>query len=179
MRFLALAEAGCTQSPLATFFIAMQSSRQSEKGFTLIELTVVVVILGVLAALALPAYASMVRRAHYSKVRQQMGTIAKEAQMYHAEKGHYPPDVMPREQPDGIRNWPEDVPLGGFYDYDHWSLGGDQCYVQIAFVDETLKRNYTTYSLNAQPASFEEFDDNLVLGVDVYECANGGKGAVK
>jgi len=157
----------------------MRTSNQAEKGFTLIELIIVILVLGVIAALALPAYSSMIRRARYAEVKKQMGIVAKEVQMYRVEFGQYPPDVNPRQQPEGVINWPQEVPFDGYYDYDHWGVGPDQCYVQIGFVGEELSRDYKLFESNARPTEFKEFNDDLVLGVDTYECLGGRKGAIR
>lgn len=157
----------------------MHISKETEKGFTLIELTVVVLVLSLLAAIAYPAYASMMRRAEYGRAKKEMGVVGREVQYLRVETGTYPPDAAPEESPEGIVNWPTEAPLEGFYEYDHWSVGDGQCAVQIAFVDDSLTRNYDIHAINAEPGKFQEFDGNLVLGVDVYSCSESGKGAIE
>lgn len=157
----------------------MNTRRKNQSGFTLIELMVVGVILGVLAAIALPAYSSMVRRARYADVKQQMGTVAKDVNMHRVEFGHFPPDTDPRQQPEGVQHWPaaSNVPMDGHYDYEHWGVGNNWCSVQVGYVSPNSSK-YPTYSVNAQPGQFQEFDDGLVLGIALYECSNP-KGPIK
>lgn len=158
----------------------MNARRNNQSGFTLIELLVVIIILGMLSALAFPAYSAMVRRARYAEARQQMSGIAKEVQIYHVENGTYPPDTNPNIQPQGIMNWPEgeDIPYQSFYDYDHWGVGDNQCYVQIGYGGESGVSTYPKHKLNKKPPGFEEFGDNLVLAVALYDCSRGS-GPVK
>ena len=53
----------------------MRSKMQNEKGFTLVELMVVVVILGILVAIAVPVYNSVTQKADISAVKANLRTI--------------------------------------------------------------------------------------------------------
>jgi prepilin-type N-terminal cleavage/methylation domain-containing protein len=59
-------------------------------GFTLIELMIVVTIVGVLAAIALPAYNDYVKRARVSEVVGIFDAIAQGATEYHSVMGYFP-----------------------------------------------------------------------------------------
>ena len=53
----------------------MRSKMQNEKGFTLVELMVVVVILGILVAIAVPVYNNVTKKAELSSIEANLRTI--------------------------------------------------------------------------------------------------------
>jgi type IV pilus assembly protein PilA len=63
--------------------------RRSQTGFTLIELMIVVGIIGILAAIAVPNYLRFQARAKQSEAKTNLGAIFKAQKAYLAEKSTY------------------------------------------------------------------------------------------
>src|SRR5690606_17980754 len=62
-----------------------------QKGFTIVELLIVIVIIGILAAISLVAYTNIQQQGRDTHRRSDMSTLIKALEMYHTEKGEYPP----------------------------------------------------------------------------------------
>jgi type IV pilus assembly protein PilE len=58
-------------------------------GFTLIELVVVMVIVGILAIISVPVYRNYVQRGRASEGRHLLGSVAAAQRVYYAEYGTY------------------------------------------------------------------------------------------
>jgi prepilin-type N-terminal cleavage/methylation domain-containing protein len=70
------------------------SRRRAQRGFTLIELAIVVVIVGVLASLATYSVSEYIRHSKTSEAREIVGSIMAGQDAYHSEVGRYL-DVTP------------------------------------------------------------------------------------
>ena len=68
----------------------LRSKMMNQKGFTLIELMIVVAIIGILAAIAIPLYANVQSRARVAKVQADLRTLASAVSMYQAHTGALP-----------------------------------------------------------------------------------------
>jgi type IV pilus assembly protein PilA len=67
--------------------------KRGSKGFTLIELLIVVAIIGILAAIAIPNYMNYTKRAKMGEVVHAMGAIKNAIVVYYSESGTTPPNA--------------------------------------------------------------------------------------
>jgi len=62
-------------------------------GFSLVELMIVIVIIGVLAAVAVPIYNNNVMKAKMSEADAALGSIRTQLRVYYGENGTYPTEA--------------------------------------------------------------------------------------
>ena len=124
----------------------MRRFKKKEKGFTLIEMLIVMVILGLLAALVGPRMFGKVGKSRQNAAKAQIALFETALDTYRLDTSKYPTTDQGlqalRVKPSGVERWdgpylPKDVPLdpwghayqyrapGEHGDYDIISLGAD------------------------------------------------------
>lgn len=74
----------------------MSNRNRMAKGFTLVEILIVVVILGILAAIVIPQFTSASESARASSLTSQLQTIRSQLELYQVQhNGVYPTDLDP------------------------------------------------------------------------------------
>jgi prepilin-type N-terminal cleavage/methylation domain-containing protein len=75
---------------------------RTRKGFTLIELLIVVVIIGILAAIAIPKFADTKRKAYVANMKSDLKNMASAAEASFAEHDSYLEYTVPNGQSSGV-----------------------------------------------------------------------------
>jgi len=125
------------------------TARSAQRGFTLLELLVVMVIIGLLAGYVGPKYFAQIGKSEVKTARAQINALGKALDTYRLDVGHYPSTenglAALTTQPNNEPKWqgpylqkdapkdPWDNPYhyqmpgthGQSGDYDLWSLGND------------------------------------------------------
>jgi type IV pilus assembly protein PilA len=94
----------------------MFNKMKDQKGFTLIELMIVVAIIGILAAIAIPNFLSYQARARQSEARTNLGGLYTSAVSYFGNQNTYTTDLMaigysPNGTPRYLYGFITDAPL--------------------------------------------------------------------
>jgi type IV pilus assembly protein PilE len=90
---------------------------KKSRGFTLIEIMIVVVIIGILVAIAWPSYQGQLRKGRRAEAQSYMSDIANMQQQYLLDARVYAPDTA-------TLNKPPPADLANFYTFNCCNLAG-------------------------------------------------------
>ncbi len=144
-------------------------------GFTLIEIMVVVVIIGLLAAMIVPSVVGHVEQARVTRARQDIQALGTALTMYRIDNFRYPTTdqglkaLVERPADPTIKNWRDGGYLGQGSLKDPW--GNEYQYVYPG----THGHEYDLYSLGANGEEGST-DSNTVIGNWNLDSNGGGNG---
>jgi len=96
----------------------LKSIVKSQRGFTLIELMIVVSIVGILAAIAAPNYQWVIIRAREAVLREDLYMMRTTIDQFYADQGKYPDTLQ--EMVDSKNKYLKDVPKDPFTKATDW-----------------------------------------------------------
>src|SRR4051812_37967231 len=104
--------------------VTMSRAARNHRGFTLVEIMVVVMIISLLAAIAVPAAARIQRKARVTAVINDFRVFAAAFDAYSHQTGTWPPEVAAGAIPAGMSQylnttaWTRVTPMGGKYNWE-------------------------------------------------------------
>lgn len=125
------------------------------KGFTLIELMIVVIVLAILAAIALPSYQAQVRKGNEKLALQQIADLSMELEKEKTRNFSY----------EGLDGKNVSVKSGSKVLYDATVSAGLREWSIKACVDQTLEDAslYKNFASNSKGATCEWFDNSCTV----------------
>ncbi|MEG6615868.1 type II secretion system protein GspG [Peptococcaceae bacterium 1198_IL3148] len=116
--------------------------RKNQQGFTMVELMVVIVIIGILSAIAIPNFSGQIERAKIGRAVADLKSVKNLVELYKLENGKYPTtnDFKELMEDNGLTGWGNsDNPMKdpwdrayyycvneGFSEYYLWSEGPEE-----------------------------------------------------
>ncbi|MEM7625829.1 MAG: prepilin-type N-terminal cleavage/methylation domain-containing protein [Planctomycetota bacterium] len=149
--------------------------RRPASAFTLVEVLIVVVILGVLASIVIPQFADATAQSNRSVFAANIKEYAKAAQLFRFDTGEYLEDSASGAVPTGFDNyidatkWQAGTPIGGVWDAEYQDVGGFTSAVGVHFNGTGSTRD------DLYMTSIDELIDDGDLAIGVFRRIADGR----
>jgi prepilin-type N-terminal cleavage/methylation domain-containing protein len=135
---------------------AMARTRRGREGFTLLELIIVIAVIGILAAIAIPQFKQTPIKAREAVLRTNLHTLRDALDQHYGDKGFYPPTLETLVEKGYLR----EIPL------DPITKRNDTWEVVLEEVDPELAPAETEQSEEGQPGIIDVHSGSERNGLD-------------
>ena len=167
----------CKRPPVSCLLTATFFKPKNNGGFTLIELLIVVMIIGVLSAMALPQMLEMIGRSRESEARSLMGAMNRAQQAYFSERQTFAQSAVELEVPVGNEkyytifvNRTNDFTIGGLQGakgIDNQNSGTRDYAAAVGY--DPINRTYSTVICR----SIDRLNNYTILGLTSTDATVG------
>lgn len=126
--------------------------RRDERGFTLMEMLIVVAMIGIVASIAVGQYRQSIQKAREAVLRENLYVMRTAINQYFADKGKYPSDLVALVDDKYLRGVPEDPVtqssetwIEEFSEYDEGDISTEPGIVEVRSGAEGFGLDGTPY----------------------------------